>query len=220
MRKILFTILSCVCVVLLVSCSETDTSSTEYNNWQEKNDAYFEQQYQRALDSIAVNPTKWKVIKSFSKDQTKDGTHTDYIIVHVLSQKEQHDEVTTPAYAESPLYTDSVRVHVRGNLIPSPSHNVSSASFGAKGYQFDTSWDGDYDESTIVPTSYKVSGLIDGFATALQYMHIGDRWEILIPYQLAYGTTERSDIPAYSVLVFDLTLHSFVHSGDNFPTFQ
>lgn len=205
---------------MFVSCSETDTASTEYDNWKEKNDAYFEQQYQRALDSIAVNPTKWKVIKCFSKNQNQEGTHTDYIIAHVLSQKEQHDEATTPSYADSPLYTDSVRVHVRGNLIPSPSYNVNSASFGAKGYQFDTSWNGDYNEKIMIPSSYKVSGLIDGFATALQYMHVGDRWEVLIPYQLGYNSTERSSIPAYSVLVFDITLHSFVHSGDKFPTFQ
>lgn len=213
-------ILSCVSMMLFVSCSETDDTNTEYTDWQSKNDTYFEQQYQRALDSMAVNPTKWKLIKNLSKDPAVEGAHTDYVIVHVLSQAEDHDENATPAYAESPLYTDSVRVHLRGNLIPSPSYNEASPSYGFKGYQFDTSWNGNYDASTIVPASYLVSGLIDGFATALQNMHVGDRWEVCIPYQMAYGTTDRSSIPGYSVLIFDVTLHSFVHAGQSFPRFQ
>lgn len=220
MRKILLTILSCVSMLLFMSCSETDDASTEYNDWQSKNDAYFEQQYQNALDSIAVNPTKWKLIKDLSKDPATEGAHTDYVIVHVLSQSEEHDECTSPSYASSPLYTDSVRLHLRGNLIPSPSYNVKSRSFGSLGYQFDTSWNGEYSAASMVPTAYLVSGLIDGFSTVLQYMHPGDRWEVCIPYQLAYGTTDRTSIPAYSVLVFDITLHSFVHSGESFPSFQ
>ncbi len=220
MRNVLLTLLSGLAMLLFASCSESEDTNTEYNDWQAKNDAYFEQQYQRALDSIAVNPTKWKLIKDLSKDATTEGQHTDYIIAHVISQSEEHDECTSPSYAASPLYTDSVRVHVRGNLIPSPSYNVSSLSYGAVGYQFDTSWSGNYNTATMIPAAYQVSGLIDGFSTALQMMHPGDRWEICVPYQLAYKSTERTSIPAYSVLVFDLTLHSFIHSGQSFPSFQ
>lgn len=220
MNKILFALLSFVGLLCFTSCSETDDSSTEYDNWQSRNDTYFEQQYQRALDSIAVNPTKWKLIKCFSKDPNTEGLHTDYIIVHVLSQKESHDECTTPAYADSPLYSDSVRLHLRGNLIPSASYNVESASFGTVGYQFDTTWYGDYNAKTMSPSKYKVAGLIDGFVTAVMNMHCGDRWEICIPYQLAYSSTTSGTIPAYSALIFDLTLHSFARSGQSFPSFQ
>lgn len=220
MTKTLYALLSFVGLICLFSCSETDDTNTEFENWQAKNDAFFEQQYQRAVDSIAVNPTKWKLIKCFSKDKNTEGAHTDYIIVHVLSQRENHDECTTPQYAESPFYTDSVRVHVRGNLMPSTSYNVASASYGNVGYQFDTSWYGAYNAATMIPVAYSVSGLIDGFTTALQNMHVGDRWEICIPYQLAYSSTEKSSIPAYSTLIFDLTLHSFARAGQSFPSFQ
>ena len=40
-------------------------------------------------------------------------------------------------------------------------------------------------------------------------MHRGDYWRIYIPYQLGYGGTARSSIPAYSTLVFDLRLEDF-----------
>ena len=46
---------------------------------------------------------------------------------------------------------------------------------------------------------------IDGFATALQYMHPGDKWELYIPYQLGYGEegkriTGAKDIKPYTTL--------------------
>lgn len=220
MNKILFILLSFISLASIVSCSETDDTDTEYDNWQSKNDAYFEQQYQRAVEGMTTNPEEWKLIRCYSKDDETEGNHTDYIVVHVLSQRESHEECTTPAYAESPFYSDSVRVHYRGNLMPSPSYETFSASFGSVGYQFDTSWYGSYNPKTMIPVAYQVSGLLDGFATALLNMHVGDRWEVCIPYQLAYNTNSSTTIPAYSVLVFDITLHSFARSGQSFPAFQ
>ena len=43
----------------------------------------------------------------------------------------------------------------------------------------------------------------------LMRMHRGDRWRVYIPYQLAYGSSARSSIPAYSTLIFDLQLEDF-----------
>jgi len=43
----------------------------------------------------------------------------------------------------------------------------------------------------------------------MQLMTEGDKWRLHIPYQLAYG--ERGSppkIPGYSVLVFDIEIHS------------
>lgn len=221
MHRFLFILLAYIVgLSAVVSCSETENDDTEYENWQARNDDFFEQQYQRALDSIAKHPDTWKIIKSYSKDQAVDGAHTDYIIVHVLEQRTPHDECTVPPFAETPYYSDSIRVHFQGNLIPSSSHNVASTSFIAKGYMFDASWYGEYNAATMVPSSYIVSGLNDGFATALQHMHVGDRWEVCIPYQLAYNANSSSTIPAYSVLIFDMTLHSFARSGQSLPSFQ
>jgi len=42
------------------------------------------------------------------------------------------------------------------------------------------------------PAELTVSEMVDGFATALQNMHPGDRWEIWIPQQMGYGSAGRS----------------------------
>ena len=57
--------------------------------------------------------------------------------------------------------------------------------------------------------------LVDGFATALQNMHPGDRWEIWIPQQMGYGSAGRSAsgsviIKPYTTLIFDLEVTRIV----------
>ncbi|MDD3787607.1 MAG: FKBP-type peptidyl-prolyl cis-trans isomerase [Petrimonas sp.] len=57
-----------------------------------------------------------------------------------------------------------------------------------------------------IPSLFKVSGLVDGFTTALQYMEVGDKWEVWIPWKLGYGSTASGTIPAYTTLVFEIEL--------------
>ncbi len=220
MNKFLFILFAVVGLVSMTSCSETDEDNAEYAGWQTRNDAFFAQWYQRAVDSVAANPAKWKLIKSYTKDTGVQGAPTDYIIVRVISQKNAHDENAEILAMESPIFTDSVRVHYRGNLIPSPSYSVPSPSFEKVGFQFTTSWFGEYNPLIMIPAKFAVNGLVDGFSTALQHMHVGDRWEVCLPYQLGYSDKETDATPAYSVLVFDITLHSFWHPGDRVPAFQ
>jgi len=63
---------------------------------------------------------------------------------------------------------------------------------------------------------------VDGFTTAVMNMHIGDRWKVYIPYQLGYGTStpSNSTIPAYSTLIFDITLVAYSRAGTHIPTIQ
>ena len=62
----------------------------------------------------------------------------------------------------------------------------------------------------------RVSGYIDGMRTMLQHMHKGDQVEVIIPYQLGYGTTAQYDsngyvkIPAYTTLRFKIYLIDIV----------
>ena len=67
--------------------------------------------------------------------------------------------------------------------------------------------------------TYAVNSLVDGFTTALLNMHIGDRWMVYMPYQLAYGTTQSSSstIPAYSMLRFEIVLDSYYRIGQVVP---
>ena len=64
---------------------------------------------------------------------------------------------------------------------------------------------------------FGVSGTIAGFGTALQYMHCGDRWMVYIPETLGYGSTAQNKIPAYSTIMFDVTLVDYFYPGEGIP---
>ncbi|RHU25674.1 FKBP-type peptidyl-prolyl cis-trans isomerase [Parabacteroides sp. TM07-1AC] len=55
--------------------------------------------------------------------------------------------------------------------------------------------------------SYTGQGIpkpILGWTIALQHMKVGEIWEVWIPQQLAYGSAEQDNIPAYSTLIFEI----------------
>lgn len=79
-----------------------------------------------------------------------------------------------------------VTCHYKGSLI--------------NGKVFDNSWE------RSCPEAFRVSDLIEGFQTALCNMHIGDHWEVYIPWQKGYGKRSDADIPGYSTLVFEILL--------------
>lgn len=176
------------------SCSESDDEGTEeFGNWQVRNEAYFA----TLEDSLSRGGSAWKKIKTFTKDEKTLTANTDYIYIKVLEQ----GSGTT-----SPLYTDSVRVSYRGRLIPSASY--------PQGFVFDETYEGNFSLKTTGVVDNQLSNFCDGFATALQHMHIGDRWCVYIPYQLGYGTSDYATVPAYSVMIFDVVLLDFVTSSE------
>ncbi|MCQ2252587.1 MAG: FKBP-type peptidyl-prolyl cis-trans isomerase [Bacteroidales bacterium] len=68
------------------------------------------------------------------------------------------------------------------------------------GYVFDSSFE------RPIPEAFRCNELIPGFSAALMKMHIGDRWEVYIPYTEAYGTRDDGRIPGYSTLIFEILL--------------
>ena len=87
----------------------------------------------------------------------------------------------------TPKAEDTVTTHYRGTLID--------------GREFDSSY------SRGQPTSFPVKGVIKGWTEALQLMKVGDKWELYIPSDLAYGQAQRSElIQPNSTLVFELEL--------------
>ena len=204
MKKI-FWLLSLILGVSFVSCSEEAEVGEFEGNWEERNVNY--------LDSIATVARatqgnaegQWKVIQSYhlSKDFTSTDNQ-DYVYAKII--KNGSGEI-------SPIYSDSVSVSYRGRLIPTVSYK--------DGYVFDQSYTGDlytFDSTTksyvlnednikiMVPSVFSASGVIVGWTTALQQMHVGDIWRVYIPQNLGYGSTAESSIPAYSTLVFDVYL--------------
>ena len=98
------------------------------------------------------------------------------------------------------LYTSTVECYYKGWLVADyPELNIE------KDYVFDKKLFNDgYPLSFVVGT-----GVINGWETALQHMVKGDKWEVWIPYQLAYGRTgSGASIPGYSTLVFEIEVVS------------
>ncbi|MDR0798278.1 MAG: FKBP-type peptidyl-prolyl cis-trans isomerase [Dysgonamonadaceae bacterium] len=56
------------------------------------------------------------------------------------------------------------------------------------------------------PIQFSISNTIRGFQIALQQMVVGNHWRICIPWALGYRDTANGSIPAYSTLIFDVTL--------------
>jgi len=90
----------------------------------------------------------------------------------------------------SPTPSDTVTVHYHGTL---PDGTV-----------FDSSVD------RGEPATFPVSGVIPGWTEALQKMKVGDKWQLVIPSNLAYGERSPggpdSPIGPNSTLVFDVEL--------------
>jgi FKBP-type peptidyl-prolyl cis-trans isomerase FklB len=195
-------------VGMVSSCSDEETEEAEFANWQQKNEAYFNQ---------VVSDSKYQKILTYTKDATNSSvSNADYIYVDVLEEG---------SGTQTPLYTDSIFYTYRGRLIPSKSY--------ANGFVFDQSFLGDFDWSKSAMLKACVSwnpvktstGTVntlftEGFCTALQHMKKGSRWLVYIPYQLGYGETGSSSIPGYSTLVFEIAIADIWHPGESRPAFK
>ena len=179
---------------LFVSCEET-AEVDEYANWQERNEEFIAAIAQEAKNNA---DGKWERILAFNLNavdtQGNPVEHgvDDYIYCHKVDEREG---------TENPKYTDFVSVNYRGRLIPTESQ--------PKGMIFDESYKGTFNPAHNTPRHFFVNELIEGWSTALMQMSKGDNWIIYIPSTLGYGAQKKSDIPAYSTLIFDLNLEDF-----------
>jgi len=91
----------------------------------------------------------------------------------------------------SPKVDSTVTTHYRGTLLD--------------GTVFDSSYD------RGEPIEFPVDGVIAGWTEALQLMKVGDKWQLFIPSELAYGETGAGggEIGPNAVLVFEIELLSF-----------
>lgn len=191
------------------SCAEDTTVEDPYANWEVRNDRY--------LDSIAdvarTHPGEWEIYRNY---KIADGSTTpglgggSSVVTNPFETPANVNDsvymkILEPGTGATPLFTDSVSVYYRGKLI--------------NGTVFDQNYTGDLDEQIHVPTHFALQasqtsggdGLIVGWITALQHMKEGQRVELYIPADLAYGSADRSSIPANSMLIFDLKLEKVIH---------
>lgn len=59
-----------------------------------------------------------------------------------------------------------------------------------------------------VAPAFRLRDLIPGWIIVLQKMHIGDKWEVYIPAEQAYGKINQPGIPGGSALIFEIELLS------------
>ena len=88
---------------------------------------------------------------------------------------------------DSPGPESVVSVHYRGKL--------------TNGLEYDSSY------KRNQPASFPVNGVIRGWTEALQLMKEGDKWELIIPPDLGYGSKGAGNIiPPDSTLIFEVEL--------------
>lgn len=192
--------------VSLTACSESSDEEEEFVNWQQTNTAYFDQIYSSALAKANSGDASWKVLLGYQYESTAPISTYNNVVVEVLE---------TGTGSGCPLYTDSVRLNLRGQLLPSTSY--------PSGFIFLSTYNGDFNAATAATGVYAVAPntrVTDGLSTALQRMHIGDRWRVYVPYQQGYGTTDQSStftVPAYSTLIYDVRLVAYYRAGVEVP---
>ena len=79
----------------------------------------------------------------------------------------------------------TVKVHYTGKFID--------------GKTFDTSVGGE-------PAEFPLDGVVKGWTEGVQLMHVGEKAELILPYDLAYGPDGRRGIPPYQTLDFEVEL--------------
>lgn len=189
-------------VILFASCSESNENENVYANWKERNEAFFNKMYAKADSASHAGSSEWKIIRKWSL-QEQFGTQKDNnIVVNVL---ESH------AAEAMPLYTDSVVVDIQGCLMP-----IANDEDGYVFYSTFSQKKRDLKSDIFITISAKgmlMNREIDGLSTAVQKMHEGDRWKVYVPYNLAFQQQSIASplIPAYSTLVFDITLVRIKH---------
>lgn len=95
--------------------------------------------------------------------------------------------VLTEGTGPRPAASDTVEVHYRGTF--------------TDGKEFDSSY------KRGQPLTFALRGVIAGWTEGLQLMTVGSKYELVIPYTLAYGEKGAGGvIPPYATLIFEVEL--------------
>lgn len=116
---------------------------------------------------------------------------------YLAENKGKEGVVTTPSGLQYKIIT-------KGNgAVPADSSKVKVNYKGTliDGTEFDSSY------KRNEPATFRANQVIKGWTEALTMMPVGSKWELYIPYDLAYGSRETgSQIKPFSTLIFEVEL--------------
>lgn len=102
-------------------------------------------------------------------------------------------KILTKGTGEIPADTSYVQVNYKVTLID--------------GTEFDSSYKRKDKDGKSQPATFRANQVIKGWTEALTMMPVGSKWELYIPYDLAYGSRATgADIKPFSTLIFEVEL--------------
>ena len=199
-RFLAISVLLAVTLTSFISCSETKETN-DHDNWKERNTEFISGIASQCGDLTPQTAAEGQMFKllSYKLDKNMQWGDGSYVYCKVLKRG---------TGTVSPNFTDSIRINYRVRLMPTtnyPDGQVVDRSFMTV----------NLDPNVNIPSSFKVSTLIDGAASAIMNMHCGDYWIVYIPYGIGYGTNDKSSIPGYSALIYEINLTEIAAPGQN-----
>ena len=102
-------------------------------------------------------------------------------------------KILTKGTGAIPADTSYVQVNYKGTLID--------------GTEFDSSYKRKDKDGKSQPATFRANQVIKGWTKALTMMPVGSKWELYIPYDLAYGSRATgANIKPFSTLIFEVEL--------------
>ena len=153
-----------------------------------RNSAIERDQMQSVSEEARELSRKNKIIgqEFLEKNKTKEG-------VRVRQRSGLQYKIIKEGFGKVPDYDDEITIHYNGYLVD--------------GHKFDSS----YDKGQ--PITLRVDRFIAGWQEALLMMPVGSKWEVYVPYNLAYGEPGIKGsklgeyvIPPSSTLIFEMEL--------------
>jgi FKBP-type peptidyl-prolyl cis-trans isomerase FklB len=144
---------------------------------------------QAAADSASAGPEGEKNLKEgqafLAANKSKPGVTT-------LPSGVQY-KVIKSGTGKTPKLSDTVLANYKGTLVNGSEFDSSAKNGG--------------------PIEFPVTGVIPGWTEILQQMKVGDKWQVFIPAELAYGARRRGPlIGPNSALIFEMELVDIVGS--------
>lgn len=180
MKKYLHIALMLLCVLVVSSCKDDDedTGAAEREAYKLEQDMAFQAKANEA------GFEKWV-------SEAGDG----YVFAKLIQKGD----------GKQTYFNSRVSVYYKGTLTDGTEFDARLFEDGAPFKCAVSSYYANY-SSYNNPDGY--GSVISGWSVALQHMVEGDKYEVWIPQQLAYGASGSGDIPAYSTLIFEIELVS------------